>query len=515
METKIGELLAVRINSYRKKGEENYGSGVIYPTKEYDYDLIFTAKHCICRKDARECKKYICDTCPKPDYTIAKLVIDHPENPLIQLKGKDCKVFFIEDRDFAIVSVPKLDIDNIPTPDFTDKKQFDNIDGWGFPQINDASEITQFHFKEASKIVRESGKMWLPIESNATADLQSSSQDNIKGFSGAGIFGENKYLIGIYTDTQNSANGKGVIIDDHINQFLIEKGLGNLAIEDNSQFIKTRINKEFLDCFEKIKTYTVEDSTLNLFCIKLDGRNLDTELLKDRLIENIRYFSLSDSENSDYEARKLTGKRDRIATRKMEEYQSEEKAAELFIFSFLEADLKAPKLFSKIEIDNSFSSVHIKIQDDNSYTLVHSNGAMNCDINKAILDSLDFISKNENKCLTPNMLMSNSIASSSYDCDTYNSLKRLIIPDKEDDELEIYNSFGVFVGFNADVKKFKKIKKGYKNHIYGEIQTMIENILGKISEKLKQKELSESEINLYLVPFEDVSAFSTEFLNSI
>ncbi|WP_321515672.1 Hachiman antiphage defense system protein HamA [Marinifilum fragile] len=515
METKIGELLAVRINSYRKKGEENYGSGVIYPTKEGDYDLIFTAKHCICRKDVSECKKNICDNCLNPDFTLAKLIIDHPENPLIHLKGKDCMVFFIEDRDFAVVRVPKLEIENIPTPDFTDKKQFGEIDGWGFPQINNASEITQFHFKEVSKVVNERGKMWLPITSNTTADLQSTSQDNVKGFSGAGIFGDNKYLVGIYTDTQNSANGKGVIIDDHINQFLIDKGLENISIEDNTQIIKTRINEEFLDCFEKIETYTIEESTLNLFCIKLDGKGLDTNTLQDRLLENIRYFSLSDKENSDYEVRKQTRKRDRTADKKLEEYQSDNKTSELFIFSFLEADLKAPKLFSKLEIDNSFSSVHIKIQDDNSYTLVHSNGAMNCDINKAILDSLDFISKNENKCLTPNMLMSNSIASSSYDCDTYNSLKRLIIPDKEDDELEMYNSFGVFVGFNADVKKFKKIKKGYKNHIYGEIQTMIENILGEISEKLKQKELSESEINLYLVPFEDVSAFSTEFLNSI
>lgn len=248
METKLGEILSVRINSQRTPTDEKYGSGVIYRTENCDYDLVFTAKHCICRKNSDDCEKS-CDTCKNPDFAKSQIKIDNPTNESFPSKVKVLNVYNVEERDFSVIKVSKFRLPNLRTPKIFLNTRFEGIYGWGFPSINNFN-MTEYSFLGTSKIPNSDSIMNLPFESHVNSNLEK-IQENLNGFSGTGIFDINDNLIGIYTETQCSASGFGVIIDEHINSFLIKNELESFKIEDSLQLIQdtenSRLNTASID----------------------------------------------------------------------------------------------------------------------------------------------------------------------------------------------------------------------------------------------------------------------------
>lgn len=244
-EAKLGAILSVRINSQKADSDENYGSGVIYKTNNSDYDLVFTAKHCICRKNSEVCKKFnkSCDTCIKPYFAYTKIKIDNPTDKSFPSKVKVIEVYNVEERDFSVIKVSKFRLPNLRTPKISLNTRFEGIYGWGFPSINNFN-MTEYSFLGTSKIPNSDSIMNLPFESNVNSNLEK-IQENLSGFSGTGIFDINDNLIGIYTETQCSASGFGVIIDEHINSFLIKNELESFKIEDSLQLLEINgISKE-------------------------------------------------------------------------------------------------------------------------------------------------------------------------------------------------------------------------------------------------------------------------------
>ena len=519
MNIDIAEQLSVKV----KCGKKN-SSGTIYVNGNNAY--IFTAKHSVCPKTIDDCliNKRDCNTCTLVNSYKAKITTISIENvgasnltikpkKIIEHKNKDLAIIVLKDKDLpSIITLPNIKISLID-----DIELEDTFISCGYPNVTGNEECQPIDYSEVSKIKSE---IYLKIGVNTVTNLDS-AKDNMSANSGAGILKKHSnknLLVGVYTKTGDLDAAYGEHIDHTVNELLIASKLPPIVFDNNTQQISTLIKDEFLDCFTKIEHNLSLGSQrkFNLFTVKLDGKKTNYDNLKERLNECIRLFSLPRKLIKQYEKENKNKKATMEGDKVFLALQNENKVAELLLQGFLEAHMKAPKLYTFLESNQQLQSAHIRFL-DSTCELIYSGARMGGNLEETLCCALNGLLNEIPTLSGVDSLLSSHLFESTFDTHDQLTIEKLLIPSENGNTTEIGNSFAFFIGFDfkcTDIIGFKSVLE-FNQLLHEEVKVRINTALANIKESLDKFEIVSTEFNCYLVPFTSTDEFCQSFLEDV
>jgi hypothetical protein len=523
MNIDIAEQLSVKVNCGVKKS-----SGTIYVNGNTAY--IFTAKHSICPKSPDECQnqriKRECNACELISgykakvrtISVEKVGADNltlkPKN-VIAHQNKDLALLMFKDKDLSSV----INLPNIKISSLDDVNGNDKFVTCGYPDVTGNDESQPIHYSDMSKLGLGIN---FQIVGNTVSNLDP-AKDNLAANSGAGIIKKHdckNLLVGIYTKTGDISASFGECIDHTVNELLISSGFPSLVFESETNEISTLIKKDFLKCFTKIEHNLVlgKQRELNLFTIKLDGKQFDYDNLKERLNECIRLFTLPRKLIQQYEKQNKNNKAVKQGDKLFLKLQSKNKVAELLLQGFLESHLNAPKLYSFFDSNNQqLQSVHIKFTGTVQCELVYSTARMGQCLQTTLSNTLNDLLQAIPNLSGVDSLLSNHLFDSTFDIKDQTILEQLLLPTEGHKPNNISNSFSLFIGFNFKCSNdiLYKNTSEFNQLFQDEIIEKLQIVLGNIRNSLDKFNIVNSELNCYIVPFTDTNEFCQSFLKDL
>jgi len=221
--------------------------------------------------------------------------------------------------------------------------------------------------------------------------------------------------------------------------------------------LKTAVSDSFLKLFyHEIADLPLSRSNkLNLFILRIESNRFSYNSLTQQLYDLIITFSLSRAE---LDRLKDTpgGQKYKLACERLRNHLSNEgELEEILLYSFLEAHLKAPKLLTILELKTSpndyvkgSDGVHLLKVGDNNFQLIFGVSKLYSNLEQGITKAFDsiieFIDKKKNKIAYEAHILTSHLLKESVDEETYQFLKRIIVPNERDEDIELDNSFGIY-----------------------------------------------------------------------
>ena len=186
---------------------------------------------------------------------------------------------------------------------------------------------------------------------------------------------------------------------------------------------------------------------------------------------------------------------------------------EILLYLFLEQKLNAPKLLSKVELKTTknqyvFGSdgVHLLSLGNKMFQLVLGESKIKGDLKDAVKEAFESIQKVSNDTGNEIRLIERNILAESFNPETTELIKSIIVPSKRDLNIGVDNAFGVFLGYTLDVDS-----KGYSNSDFRlAVATKVENdlksIAAHIENKINKLNMSGYSFYFYILPFNNASA---------
>lgn len=294
--------------------------------------------------------------------------------------------------------------------------------------------------------------------------------------------------------------------------------------------LKTAVSDSFLKLFyHEIADLSLSRSNkLNLFILKIESNRFSYNSLTQQLYDLIITFSLSRAE---LDRLKDTpgGQKYKLACERLRNHLSNEgELGEILLYSFLEAHLKAPKILTKLELKTSpndyvkgSDGVHLLKVGDNNFQLIFGESKLYSNLERGIDKAFDsikvFFDQKRNKISYEAHLLTSQLLKESVDEETYQFLKGIIIPTERDEETELDNSFGLFLGFDFKVTQEKLLleNNAFREFVKTETKAITQNVLNKIEEKIAQANLVGYNFYVYLMPFSELEKTRKEIIGKI
>ncbi len=290
------------------------------------------------------------------------------------------------------------------------------------------------------------------------------------------------------------------------------------------------IKDEFLKLFyHDLKDYDLgNQNRLNLLTLRISSNEFAYSDLVDELFDSVISFCLSRRELERFK-NSQGGKKFNAARCKLRDYKSNEgELGEILLYCLLESHLKAPKILSKLEIKTSNNDyvkgadgVHILKVDDKNFQIVFGEAKLDSDLKAGIYDAfrstLKFLDKKKNKISFEINLINSQLVKEAVDEHTYQYLKKVLIPNANEDQLNLDYSFGIFLGFNIEVEEYqKRLDNNSFRQIVRDLtkKTVIENI-DYLKSQLERKELWGHNFYIYVVPFTNLPVVRKELIQAL
>lgn len=294
--------------------------------------------------------------------------------------------------------------------------------------------------------------------------------------------------------------------------------------------LKTSVTESFLKLFyhELVNLSLGMANTLNLFILRIESNRFSYDSLTQQLYDLIITFSLSRTE-MDRLKETPGGQKYKLACERLRNHLSNEgELGELLLYSFLEAHLKAPKILTKLELKTSpndyvkgADGVHLLKVSESNFQLIFGESKLYSDleqgINVAFKSINDFLDKKKNKIAYEAHLLTSQLLKESVDEVTYQFLKQIIVPTERDEDIELDNSFGIFLGFDFEIKedKMRLDNNAFREFVKSETNKMAQEALAKIQENISQTSLAGYNFYVYLMPFSELEKTRKEIIEKI
>ncbi len=295
-------------------------------------------------------------------------------------------------------------------------------------------------------------------------------------------------------------------------------------------FPNIEIREEFLKLFyhDIIDLDIGNQNKLNLFTLRISNNRLTYANLIDELFDSIISYSLS-RKQLEYYKNSQGGKKFITARDKFRDYNSNEgELGEILLYCFLEAHLKAPKILTKLEIKTSNNDyvkgadgVHLLKLNETDFQLVFGESKLNSNLKKGISEAfgsiIKFLDENKNKIGFEINLVNSQLIKESVDERTYQYLKKIIVPDANEDKHNLDNSFGIFLGYNFDVDDDKKNLDNDKFRDYFRETTIqaVNDSIPTLKKQIEKSELWGYRFYIYTVPFTDLEIKRKEIIQKL
>ena len=134
---------------------------------------------------------------------------------------------------------------------------------------------------------------------------------------------------------------------------------------------------------------------------------------------------------------------------------------------------------------------------------------LNSDISKGIYEafgSIDKLLKSSAKLEFEIDLINSELVKEAYDEDSYNTLKKIIIPSAKEDETYLDYSFGIFLGFDIEISEdeMKLSNSDFRKNIREKIKNEVIEAKKSLNFQLKKKGYSGYQFYVYVIPFSDL-----------
>lgn len=280
------------------------------------------------------------------------------------------------------------------------------------------------------------------------------------------------------------------------------------------------INDNFLNLFTKImESEPLENGNkLNLFVLKISNNSFNLGDLTEELENALLTYALSRNTYNELIMQKKFGNLVSKAKEKLRNAKSNEgELGEMLLYCLLESHLHAPKLLTKLELKTASNDyvkgadgVHLLQIDKSSYQIIFGESKLVSDLHKGIIDAFDSIKtmmdndlkkmRYEISLVNSNLLKENATEESSE------ILKKLLIPNENDDNLNIDNSFGVFLGFDIEISDDERKKKNsqFRDYIYNKIKDSVIKQIPTINKYLNKSKFLGYDFYFYIIPFSEL-----------
>lgn len=195
---------------------------------------------------------------------------------------------------------------------------------------------------------------------------------------------------------------------------------------------------------------------------------------------------------------------------------------EILLYLFLENKLNAPKLLSKVELKTSgnqyvFGSdgVHLLQIDNKTFQLVLGESKIKGELNKAVDDaftSIEKVSKNPSNELR---LIEKNILSESFDEQTTEYIKSLILPLRKDATLNVDNAFGIFLGYTLDIDATLYSNAEFRDAVLKKLKEDVQKIASYIEQKICASGLTGYSFYFYILPFNNAKDDRANIINRL
>ena len=284
--------------------------------------------------------------------------------------------------------------------------------------------------------------------------------------------------------------------------------------------IKTDISSDFLNLFTKIfENETLEGGNrLNVFMLKISNNQFNYGNLSEELENALITYALSRHTCNELIEQKKFGNLASQAREKLRRAKSNTgELGELLLYCLLESHLHAPKLLTKLELKTASNEyvkgadgVHLLKIGDASYQMVFGESKLHGDIKTMLDNDLD-------KMRYEVHLVNTNLLKETVSEDSYEILKKILIPSENDENLNLDNSFGVFLGFDISMSDDERRVSNaeFRTIISEKVKSSINKIVPTINEQLKKNEFIGYNFYFYILPFSDLDKTRTEIINRL
>lgn len=294
--------------------------------------------------------------------------------------------------------------------------------------------------------------------------------------------------------------------------------------------LETNIESKFLNLFyHDLQDQILDnDNTLNLFVLKVKNNAFAYDELIEELGNNLCHFALSRQNVKRLIEEQKFNTLVQTAKSKLRNHSiNEGELGEILLYCILESYLKAPKILTKLELktaNNDYvkgaDGVHLLKVDDKNYQLIFGESKLESDVKNGIYSAFGSIKKfltKEGKSKYEIELLNTNLAKESFDNDSYEVLKKIIIPSAKDDETYLDYSFGIFLGFNIEIndEERKMSNSDFRTCIREKVKTHIQENLTSINFQLQKSEFTGYKFYVYIIPFSDIAEKRKEIIEQI
>ena len=295
--------------------------------------------------------------------------------------------------------------------------------------------------------------------------------------------------------------------------------------------IRTDIQSNFLNLFTKVfENEALENGNkLNVFMLKISNNQFNYSGLNEELENALITYALSRLTYDELVAQKKFGNLSTQAREKLRRAQSNTgELGELLLYCLLESHLHAPKLLTKLELKTSANEyvkgadgVHLLKIDNTSYQLVFGESKLHADLKSGITSafaSIKTMLENDlDKMRYEVHLVNTNILKETTSEESYEILKKILIPSENDEDLNIDNSFGVFLGFDISISDEERLVSNadFRKNILEKIKSYILEVIPTINELLKKNEFIGYNFYFYILPLSELDKARKDIINRL
>lgn len=294
--------------------------------------------------------------------------------------------------------------------------------------------------------------------------------------------------------------------------------------------LEKNIKEDFLDLFyNDICDEELENKNrLNLFTLKVKNNAFSYDELIAELGNKLHYFALSRKQINQLKKDDKLNDLVKKAKAKLKHHTDNEgELGEILLYCLLESHLNAPKILTKLELKTNSNDyvkgadgVHLLKLSDSDYQLILGESKLNSDLKKGIYEAFGSI----NKLLTSTSkmefeidLINSELVKEAYEEDSYDVLKKIIVPSAKEDETYLDYSFGIFLGFDIAITdvELKLSNSEFRTNIREKIKNEILKAKDSINYQLKKKGYTGYQFYVYVVPFSDLQNKRKDIIKQI
>lgn len=198
---------------------------------------------------------------------------------------------------------------------------------------------------------------------------------------------------------------------------------------------------------------------------------------------------------------------------------------EIMLYVFLEQVLGAPKIMSKVELqtgakqyNSKCDGIHLLSLEQTFgmpyYHMVFGTSSIVGDMKKAVDTAFDAIVEIEKQSTQERILAENTVFSKSFDKDTVQKIKDLLIPSKGQ-SVPYDTAYGVFLAYNLGLNPANYSAVDFRRALTQKMDTDIRNHAAYIASKINALGLGNHSFYFYILPLNDADAEKTQIMDRV